>query len=495
MRHRNELGFRSFRIFVSFMGGRKSVRQFAAKQNRLAKTNSARLAKPVTTEKKQAVAEVLPYTAALPLGFDFSGIPVYRNSVPASAPEVRLVAFSSPLPQRLQRKCACGAETGFAGECTECQSDPHTRIRRRGSRQDQSASAPPIVYDVLRSSGQPLDAAARTYLEPRFGCDFSRVRVHADAKAAESARAVNALAYTVGPNIVFGVGRYAPATKDGIRLIAHELTHVRQQRNCTNGSLLFDRNESNYEQEANEVSRTLSSSLGEHKGPAGRADHYPLPASQVPALSFPHIQREKAGASDGEALFEDDSAFLEEEDEDAPKAHDLGDKKKSTKKKSKTARMRGKVRWDIFSGGGLPSLFGGEKAKYTHNRNWRFFRPHGPEKRHTTNLKDPPCKPSVLNISFQWKPDKADPVDQTAMDAQIANVVAHWQPCNKSVQIVINSPARSSGLPPWFVEVMKNRASIIQAALIAGGIPADAFLPSIFHYDQPVTQNAQVRMK
>ena len=69
----------------------------------------------------------------------------------------------------------------------------------------------------------------RTFFEPRFERDFSQVRVHADAHAAESAQAVQALAYTVGSDIVFGAGQYAPATTAGQRLLAHELTHVVQQ--------------------------------------------------------------------------------------------------------------------------------------------------------------------------------------------------------------------------------------------------------------------------
>jgi hypothetical protein len=66
-------------------------------------------------------------------------------------------------------------------------------------------------------------------MEPRFGRDFSHVRVHADASAAESADSVNALAYTVGNNVVFGAGQFAPAEKTGLRLLAHELAHVVQQ--------------------------------------------------------------------------------------------------------------------------------------------------------------------------------------------------------------------------------------------------------------------------
>ena len=80
-----------------------------------------------------------------------------------------------------------------------------------------------------RARGQPLPTSVRTFFEPRFERDFSQVRVHADAHAAESAQAVQALAYTVGSDIVFGAGQYAPATTAGQRLLAHELTHVVQQ--------------------------------------------------------------------------------------------------------------------------------------------------------------------------------------------------------------------------------------------------------------------------
>lgn len=85
--------------------------------------------------------------------------------------------------------------------------------------------------DVLdqSSAARPLDQATRTHFETRFGHDFGGVRVHADQAAGESAQAVHALAYTVGRDIVFGVGQYAPATETGRRLLAHELTHVVQQ--------------------------------------------------------------------------------------------------------------------------------------------------------------------------------------------------------------------------------------------------------------------------
>ena len=90
------------------------------------------------------------------------------------------------------------------------------------ARTPQPGFAPAIVHDVLRSSGQPLSLSARTAFEPLFARDFSHVRVHADARAAESARAVDAAAYTVGSHIVFG-------TPPRNALLAHELTHVAQQ--------------------------------------------------------------------------------------------------------------------------------------------------------------------------------------------------------------------------------------------------------------------------
>ena len=92
-------------------------------------------------------------------------------------------------------------------------------------------NAPPIVHEVLRSSGQRLDTATRAIFEPRFGRGFGDVRVHTDSTAAKSATAVNALAYTAGKNIVFAEGRYAPHSPAGQRLLAHELVHTVQQRN------------------------------------------------------------------------------------------------------------------------------------------------------------------------------------------------------------------------------------------------------------------------
>jgi hypothetical protein len=127
----------------------------------------------------------------------------------------------------LQRKCACGGSGGSGGGCEECKKKT---LQRRAATTGEPATAPPIVHDVLRSPGQPLDASTRAFMEPRFGHDFSKVRIHTDSRADESAGQVNALAYTVGEHIVFRASQYNPVSKEGKLLLAHELSHVLQQR-------------------------------------------------------------------------------------------------------------------------------------------------------------------------------------------------------------------------------------------------------------------------
>jgi hypothetical protein len=132
---------------------------------------------------------------------------------------------------RHQSACACG------GGCNACKGegkeDERLRAKRDARAGTGAAEAPHVVGEVLGSSGRPLDAPVREFMESRFGHDFSRVRVHTGERAADSARAVNALAYTVGSDVVFGHGRYAPHTSEGRSLLAHELTHTIQQRGGT----------------------------------------------------------------------------------------------------------------------------------------------------------------------------------------------------------------------------------------------------------------------
>lgn len=136
------------------------------------------------------------------------------------------VATSSDV---LSRQCACGKLTGGGGACGECRTKGEALLRRPAIGAPPESQVQPAIDEVSRSPGQPLDAGTRAFMEPRFGYDFSRVRVHADARSAESARAMNALAYTVGDHIVFAEGQYAPEAARSKRLLAHELTHVVQQ--------------------------------------------------------------------------------------------------------------------------------------------------------------------------------------------------------------------------------------------------------------------------
>jgi hypothetical protein len=124
----------------------------------------------------------------------------------------------------LRRKCACGSHATGGGECESCKK----RLQRKSHAGATPGSVPPIVHDVLGTAGQPLDSAARAWMEPRFGQDFSGVRVHTDGRAAESAHAVGALAYAVGQHVVFDHHQYAPHTPTGRHLLAHELAHTIQ---------------------------------------------------------------------------------------------------------------------------------------------------------------------------------------------------------------------------------------------------------------------------
>ncbi|MBD0372209.1 MAG: DUF4157 domain-containing protein [Pyrinomonadaceae bacterium] len=162
----------------------------------------------------------------------------------------------------LQRACACGQHTVAGGECAECQQKRGAGLQRSAVNHELRSAVPPVVHEVLRSQGRPLDSETRAFMESRFDHDFSQVRVHTDAKAAESARAVNAVAYTVGPDVVFGAGMYSPATPGGQRLLAHELTHVVQQHDATAQgvqAMSIEDETSPAEMEAERMSRDVTS--------------------------------------------------------------------------------------------------------------------------------------------------------------------------------------------------------------------------------------------
>jgi uncharacterized protein DUF4157 len=190
----------------------------------------------------------------------------------AQMPKPQSVSVTLAPRKALQRKCACGVPVVAGGECAECQKkrlqtksilnqhgdhfereanrmadfvvrdktqgpavrnhsldSPQSEGSKAPNKSSAHITAPPIVHEVLENSGQPLDFSTRVSMEQRFGHDFGNVRVHLDDRAAASARSVNALAYTVGSDIVFSAGAFAPDDLSGRRLLAHELTHVVQQ--------------------------------------------------------------------------------------------------------------------------------------------------------------------------------------------------------------------------------------------------------------------------
>lgn len=197
-------------------------------------------------------------------------------------------------PQALSQRCACGGMAGQAGECTACR---HKREAKKGTLQREASSSvpvnsvPPIVQDVLRSPGQPLDPNTRAYMEPRFGHDFSGVRIHTDAQAAASAQAVQAHAYTVGQHVVFGVGEYRPQEASGRALLAHELTHtVQQERQPSHQPLEISAPRSAAEREADQVMLSVA------QGTAAQVRQQLSPALQRFPACAPLLSAEERGS-------------------------------------------------------------------------------------------------------------------------------------------------------------------------------------------------------
>ena len=132
--------------------------------------------------------------------------------------------------ERIDRKCSkCEMKKEERNE-HENKLDTSQKLSTKPNPNHQTNNEVPNEINSV-SGGSLLDNDTRELMEPRFGYDFSDVRIHADERASKSASSVNALAYTIGNNIVFGDGRFQPSTSEGRSLLAHELTHVVQQRN------------------------------------------------------------------------------------------------------------------------------------------------------------------------------------------------------------------------------------------------------------------------
>lgn len=241
----------------------------------------------------------------------------------------------------LQRKCACGGSAGLTGECATCRTNKllgkplqaKLRVSAPSDEYEQEAdrmaeevmrmpdgladpggsptstvplvqgrvngvgatgfsTAPQIVHDVLNSPGQPLDAATRTFFEPRFGHDLAHVRVHNDGRAQLAAESVHARAFTVGPHIVFGAGEYVPKSIASRQLLAHEVTHAIQQ---TGGHV-----PSNVTQSPGSVANTISpthsaSVIARKASPAFPQGDHVADQSVTPSTMRPSVVASTAG--------------------------------------------------------------------------------------------------------------------------------------------------------------------------------------------------------
>jgi hypothetical protein len=166
--------------------------------------------------------------------------------------------------------------------CPKCDEDDKKVLQTKKSSGQasitQAQDVPLIVQDVLRSPGQPLDSATRAFMEPRFGHDFSGVRVHTDSKAGESARAVKSLAYTLEKDLVFETGQYVPSMAAGQRLLAHELTHVVQQEALPSSTAVqrqIDPMEQHMDDMDTEMERKYANSGAAKAQTCGRPSHCP----------------------------------------------------------------------------------------------------------------------------------------------------------------------------------------------------------------------------
>lgn len=145
-----------------------------------------------------------------------------------------------------------------------------------------------LVHAVLGTPGRALGEQTRAFFEPRFGRDLGDVRLHTDSRASESARSVNALAYTVGNDIVFGQGQFAPDTTAGQRLLAHELAHTVQQRGATmpaTGGLAISAPDDFHERQAERVADVVMAAN------VGEARDFPVAALAASPLRVARLQR------------------------------------------------------------------------------------------------------------------------------------------------------------------------------------------------------------
>ncbi len=142
------------------------------------------------------------------------------------------MAMPEPRTQGLdtQRKCPECEEEVRRQPVEEEEEEETLQAKHMSSRPPEPTPDMEAQLGAMRGGGQPLPQSERAFFEPRFGYDFSRVRLHTDANAAEAASALNARSFAIGEHMAFGAGEYVPNASHGRRLVAHELTHILQQR-------------------------------------------------------------------------------------------------------------------------------------------------------------------------------------------------------------------------------------------------------------------------
>jgi outer membrane protein OmpA-like peptidoglycan-associated protein len=162
---------------------------------------------------------------------------IYEQEADRVAEQVMRIFVNSEVnttnQEKINRKCSsCKEEEKEDQEKMKISRKEATTTTINSSNKfDTSDSASIEINNTLTQSGSPIDSSTKEFMESRFGYDFSNVRIHADERAARSAQSINALAYTIGSDVVFDNGKYNPSTAEGRYLLAHELTHTVQQSN------------------------------------------------------------------------------------------------------------------------------------------------------------------------------------------------------------------------------------------------------------------------
>jgi len=186
----------------------------------------------------RAPTDAAAFPSESQIGADFSRIParppaasILRKPL-ISTPGDRYEREADDVADKVMRMAEPttinAASPAIQRRCTDCEEQEEKLIQtaRMPSAHSEEGLDASVAAGAVRRGGTPLSPDLRAYFEPRFGHDFSQVRIHTDAEGSKAARSVQARAYTYGSDIVFGPGEYAPATTQGRRLLAHELTHV-----------------------------------------------------------------------------------------------------------------------------------------------------------------------------------------------------------------------------------------------------------------------------